>query len=504
MTGSDLVRRRALANVGTKIVRRAREELGLGENLDAIYQELVLFNRATAEGEAAFDRKSVAETAVGIEVDKPDLSGFDAVLDMLGAKKTSPSGGSASKHLPAPIAPPLNAIARAAHFSTGVDGAFTLRYLLNDYFKRQGKHTGADNRANLERAVKMFEDLCPAVRTLPVTDIPLDIWDQLLDFVEKIPRLRGEASPENLVEFTLSLEAEGKPYPKLAATTLNSNYLGAITRLMRHGVNRRLFTFDVPQLTVGKRKRATVAAGRVPFSSEEITAITSCPVYTGCAGRHHRYTAGRRLFQDDHIFWAPLVAAHTGMRVSEIGMLRFEQMQPWFGRQTLVLELDSEDFDGAEGYKTGNSLRRIPIHQQLLQIGFVDFWEWQRSQGHDRVFPGWAQHVKGAHTGRREVHFEADFFNLHRKKWNLPAHREGKLTFHSFRRFFIQASHNAKIDPYTILKWVGHDDDTKGKTSEVHNEYLDRDLTPVEVDEIDRVVVPIGPIMAFGKWLKLQ
>lgn len=37
MTGADLIRRRALGNVGTKIISRAREELRLGENLDAIY-----------------------------------------------------------------------------------------------------------------------------------------------------------------------------------------------------------------------------------------------------------------------------------------------------------------------------------------------------------------------------------------------------------------------------------------------------------------------------------
>src|SRR5690606_32252192 len=38
MTGADLVRRRALGSVGNKIIRRARDELGLGENLDGIYQ----------------------------------------------------------------------------------------------------------------------------------------------------------------------------------------------------------------------------------------------------------------------------------------------------------------------------------------------------------------------------------------------------------------------------------------------------------------------------------
>jgi hypothetical protein len=57
-------------------------------------------------------------------------------------------------------------------------------------------------------------------------------------------------------------------------------------------------------------------------------------------------------------------------------------MQIWFGRLTLVLELeDDEAADGEEGYKTGNALRRIPIHPQLAELGFLKFWERQQALG---------------------------------------------------------------------------------------------------------------------------
>ena len=83
----------------------------------------------------------------------------------------------------------------------------------------------------------------------------------------------------------------------------------------------------------------------------------------------------------------------------------------------------------------------------------------------------------------------------------------GQDHFSLISRFFIQACHDAKVDPYTILKFVGHDDKTEAKTSEVHRNYMSCDLTPDEVIEIDRVKVPIGPIgpiLPFGKWLKRQ
>lgn len=485
MTGADLVRRRALGSVGGKIIRRARDELGLGENLDGIYQELVHLNRATVEGEALYSKTALEEPDRSrSKATKIDLSGFDPILDALGAAPRSEA---------APLAADRAVMDPPPAPSTGRQPVHTLRFLMADYFGRGGKNTGSDNRANIERAVKLFEDLCPQVRTLAAPDIPLSLWDELYEFVQLLPQMRGKATPENLVTATRALQAEGGDYPRLGATTLNSNYLGAITRLVRHGNRRRLFSFQPPSLVIAERRRASKSSGRAPFSAEEITAIAGCPVYTGSASRHHRYSPGDQVFADDHIYWAPLIAMHTGMRITEIGLLRFEQMQLWFGQPTLVLELEDGDAaNGEEGYKTGNALRRVPIHPQLIEIGFLRFWQHQRELGHTRPFPNWTQHRKGSKNGRPEVHFEADFFNAHRLKWNVPAHRSGKLSFHSFRGFFIQACHDARIDPYTILKWVGHDEETETRTNSVHRGYMSKDLTADEVSEISRVVVPLG------------
>lgn len=500
MTGADLTRRRALGSVGGKIIKRARMDLGLGEHLDALYQELVHFNHATVQGEAVYDRISTDDArdrAAG--AGNPDLSGFDAVLEALAPKATN-----AKAPQPATVVEPAAVRVAKRTEAAAPSPVYTLRYLMNDYFNRTGKHTGSDNRSNIERAVKLFEDLCPEVKNLAAPDIPLSLWDQLYEFAQEIPRLQGKTSPANLVAFTRQKRAKGEDYPKLAAGTLNSNYLGAITRLIRHGNNRRLFSWQAPTMVIAERKRATKARSRVPFSSEEITAITSCPVYVGSASRHLRYSPGEQIFADDHIYWAPLISMHTGMRVTEIGMLRPEQLQTWFGRPTLVLEVDEQDASaaGEEGYKTGNALRRVAIHSQLIDIGLLDFWNRQNSLGHKGLFPAWAEHIKGGKDGRTEVHFEADFFNAHRLQWGVPPHRKSKVTFHSLRGFFIQACHDAKLDAYTILKMVGHDEDTKAKTSEVHRGYLSQDLTADEVNEIDKVKVPLGSVTSFADWLK--
>src|SRR5690554_2920077 len=139
MTGADLIRRRALGNVGNKIIRRAREELQLGENIDGIYRELVYFNRATVEGEAIHERKPPDEKRRdAADSAKIDLSGFDAVLAALGAKEAEPAGSAEARSArpaphrqaaPAPVPPvPKGEV-------------YTLRFLMDDYFRRAGKNT---------------------------------------------------------------------------------------------------------------------------------------------------------------------------------------------------------------------------------------------------------------------------------------------------------------------------------------------------------------------------
>lgn len=279
MTGGDLIRRRALGSVGARIIKRARRDLNLGEYLDGIYQELVLFNRATIEGEAIYDRLAPEEKVRhGGSSRSVDLSGLDAVLAELGAANTeapatnvvnisAPASGAAHPRRSGPLHRPQAAQAAVGSKASSPE-AYTLRYLMEDYFKRGGKKTGSDNRSNVERSVKLFEDLCPKVKTVDVMDLDLKLWDQLYEFVQEIPLLRGNATPDDLVTLTRDMKAKGEGYPKLSAATLNSNYLGAITRMISHGNRRRFFMWQAPSMVITEGKRASKSKAKAAFSPE--------------------------------------------------------------------------------------------------------------------------------------------------------------------------------------------------------------------------------------------
>lgn len=112
-----------------------------------------------------------------------DLSAFDAVLSDLGPVTRVPETSIAIVTAP-------NRMPQLEKTSAKAETIWTLLALMDDYFKRDGKGTGS---GNVERAIKMFEDLSPQVKNLPTADIPLDIWDELYEFVQLIPMQRGRA-----------------------------------------------------------------------------------------------------------------------------------------------------------------------------------------------------------------------------------------------------------------------------------------------------------------------
>lgn len=515
MTSDDVIRRRALQIVGNKLIRQVGDVRIVDRISGPLREEFAHFNYVTVQGEGYLDL--VQKRAAGMNVfvsprrPEPDLSSLNEwVRTLSGASPSKPVTPSNSNGEPEPATdvpspptrltrPPEPATLRTDKKSAGP--VWTMRALHEDYLRRDGKKTGSDNKTNLERAVKLFESVLPQGRTVPVTEIDLEGWDRLYEFMLKIPLSRGK-DIDDLYELTCRLIESGEDYRTLSPATLNSNYNGALVRLINHGNKRRVIAMAPPHMVVKDKKRASTGKSREAFSAPEITAITRSPVYAGSASIHRRYSAGNVIKFDDHVYWAPLIAAHTGMRVSEIGMLQLDQFQDWFGRTTIMLEATEESAARGEGYKTINALRRVPVHQQLIDIGLLDFAAHQRAKGLSRVFPDWTQHVKGGVSGQPEIHYEADFFNAHRLKWNVPAARAKKLSFHSFRGFFIQACRDARVDPYTALKWVGHDDGLKAQTNEVHAGYMSKDLTEKEVGEINRVVVPLAAIIPFRELLQ--
>ncbi len=179
-----------------------------------------------------------------------------------------------------------------------------------------------------------------------------------------------------------------------------------------------------------------------------------------------------------HYCWLPLIGLHTGARINEIAqlnpaddILQDDATGVWYFQFTD----QSEAADGViKSIKTSSSRRVVPIHSQLLNLGFLGYVQRVERDGHKILFPAW-QPRKGKASANA-----SKWFNRYLKSINLRDERQGaRLSgFHSFRHTFITHGLTQKIQG--IFEITGHEVDVVdgyGKISPVAKGYWTRAAT---------------------------
>jgi integrase len=92
-----------------------------------------------------------------------------------------------------------------------------------------------------------------------------------------------------------------------------------------------------------------------------------------------------------HKFWMPHVGLFTGARVNELCQLnpQVDIRQDEGGIWYLDITDESEGHKKVDkSVKTGGSKRTVPIHPQLIKLGFLQYVEHAKQQGHTLLFQG--------------------------------------------------------------------------------------------------------------------
>ena len=166
---------------------------------------------------------------------------------------------------------------------------------------------------------------------------------------------------------------------------------------------------------------------RFPFTNNEVKEIFNPHNYlfytvqmsTGGEVMNYHYHSVRT----HHLpyYWVPLIGVFSGMRLDEICQLRIQDVYKE-GKHWVMNIRESEDTK----IKTQSSERIIPVHSQLIKLGFHEYVKTLKDLGKDRVFwelkktrDGYSKHI-----GR--------FFNEKYLK-KIGVHVPRKKVFHSFR-----------------------------------------------------------------------
>ncbi len=133
--------------------------------------------------------------------------------------------------------------------------------------------------------------------------------------------------------------------------------------------------------------------------------------------------------------WAAIIGLYTGARASEVGQLLATDVTKDDG----VLCVRISDEGEHQKVKTEVSLRSVPVHPDLLALGFGDWIDSLRSAGAERLFPAAKANAKNGQGNWITKSFSRHLEHVGK---NWPA---GKRGFHSLRKTVIQSLQGAGV-----------------------------------------------------------
>lgn len=240
-----------------------------------------------------------------------------------------------------------------------------------------------------------------------------------------------------------------------------------------------------------KKKTKRAQDDRQEFSAENLRLIFSAPWFL--TGKGEKTSKGTYQDFQPFYFWLPLMALHTGARLTELSQLYLADIKKTeSGTWYFDFNLNGADkvSEPDKRLKNVNSERQVPLHAELIRIGLPAYAEALAAAGHTRLFPELRHdNIKG--YGKAS----GSWFNERFMGNQLKVPRDGMQTFHSFRHGFITAMNDLEpsLSEFTINQLSGHE---RGET--MSRQRYAKDAKPdVLRPHVDRLTFNIPAIAVF-------
>lgn len=266
-------------------------------------------------------------------------------------------------------------------------------------------------------------------------------------------RMRGMSAPELRAEgkkLQEQAEKEGKEAAVgLSAATIRK-HIGNLNHFLKHvrghGFEVTDWTFE--GLRPKKPKLGSIRQQQHKPKPEEIQPMFSSPIYTGSLNdRRGRGKPGPHVFHDAAYF-LPIMFSYLGARRSEFAGLGLDDITE--DDDGLVLILRTNKF---RRLKTEQSERLLPVPNELIRLGFMDYCIALKELGYEAVFPDLFSHKTMNDPGDRfyDVFLPIMKQSLGENMWSRA--------FHALRHGMADTLLQAGVPPLVI-------DDISGRLSE--------------------------------------
>lgn len=261
-----------------------------------------------------------------------------------------------------------------------------------EIFASENPRGVAKDRVNqCRRDISSFVDLVGA--GFPIAKISkaeVREWKQLL---VKYPVKATETNVFKGMKIEQIVKANEKiGKPVIADRTVN-RYLSSLSAFLSWAENNGYLDRNpVDGLMLKKEDKAPT----LPFNTDQLQTLFTSPWFSGCKGEEWRNMAkpGPVLIRD-HRFWLPLIMLFSGARPGEIGQLAVSDVRKEHGHWIMHITTEGEKTVAGKSVKTAGSMRVVPVHPELIRLGFIGYHEKRVKEGGAALFPRATRNERG-------------------------------------------------------------------------------------------------------------
>ena len=302
-----------------------------------------------------------------------------------------------------------------------------------------------------------FVEFIEVTEGIPVTDLSLEgistkTARAFKELLQRSPSNARKIYPAlNPVEMVEAAERDGA---RLLGITTQNNYLQSLSSLFNFAIQELDYVGSNPFKGKGSTKKTKLnkRSQRLPFSQEQLTTLFSSPLFKGCQTLASCHKAGRMIPLQSHKYWVPLIGLYSGMREQEILQLYVEDVRQYENLWVFDLNLNHPD----KRLKTVQSKRLVPLHEDLISLGFLSFLERRTKQdAKGRLFSDAPMAADGTYSSTFSKWFSRYLKNI--------AIKTDKTSFHSLRHNIKDGFRNSGCSDELAENFVGRSTGTTGE-----------------------------------------
>ena len=291
--------------------------------------------------------------------------------------------------------------------------------------KRISKESIPDTQGRLFNLVDILGDVY-------INDITREDVRKFRNILTQLPpnRAKSKVYRDKSIEEILKIKID----KKLSTRTVNTS-LEAVSSLFEWCVKEQIIPTNPAKGLQIKDERRDVDL-RDSFTKEDLDKIFS----------HKNFSRPKKNLA---YYWVPYIALYTGMRLEEICQLYVDDIYEIDG----IYVADINDYPNRDGVKdkrvkTKNAKRIIPLHNDLIELGFIKYRDQVKKNKNERLFPM----LKKSKSVNTYGHAVSKKFS----KIVQDCALSGIKSFHSFRHTFADYFKRLHLQNDLFKEIYGH------------------------------------------------